>query len=137
MTSVASRPLEPIATGASGGEELVDLLDGRREVCVRHEDVLARGRQDAGPDGGPLPAVLRQADHAEGEPEAGGCLLGHGGRPVRGAVVDDEDLGRQRRRAGAEPVGDPREGHGEPLLLVVGGNDEGKGRGPHDADLAS
>ena len=101
FTSVASTPREPMATGAPGGEELVDLLDRRREVGVGHEDVLARGLEDAGPHGGPLAAVLGQADHAEGEAEAGGGLLGDGGRPVRGAVVDDEDLGREAAACGS------------------------------------
>jgi len=39
-------------------------------------------------------------------------------------------------RRGGRPA-DPRERDGEALLLVVGGDDEGEGRGRHQAGLAS
>ena len=123
--------------GGPRGKQLVDLLDRRREVGVGHEDLLPGGREDPFADGRSLSAVPWQAEDAEVETEAGGGLLRDGRGPVRGAVVDDEDLDGELRRAREDPLGDPREGDGEALLLVVGGDDERQGRRSGQTGLAS
>ena len=103
---------------------------------------LAAGRDHAGADRRALAAVrhrqqleLARRRLGPGADEVGGA--------VGAAVVDDEDLDRLRELARARVVPRGRgpapmqvaeqlvEGRAEPLLLVVGGQDDGQGAGGH------
>ena len=86
--------------------ELLQLVDGRRKVRVRHEDEAARGLEAAGADREALAAVLRKAQDAEVEAVAAPRVLGARGRRIGGAVVHDDHLaaGRGRERASRQAL---------------------------------
>ncbi len=106
--------------GAHGGvgqraHQVADAVRLEDGVPVDHDDDVVAGGGDAGVQGGRLPAV-----GLDDEPHAGIVDgLDHGGRPVGGAVVDDDDL--QRRIVIA---GQGADSGGDADLFVVGGDDD-------------
>jgi len=73
------------------GDERRQLVQVACEVGVHEHDDLAPSDADAATDGRALPQVPGQPDHAGvGQPVQ--ALLRHGGRVVRAAVVDEDEL---------------------------------------------
>ena len=105
-------------------EKARQLVHGMLAVGVDPADVRVRIRLRVGVAGGdPLlqPTVLSEREHF------GSVRARHGGRPVRRAVVDDEDVGL--RQPGAQLVE-----HGREIRLLVPGGDEDERVGTRHAD---
>src|SRR5215211_175494 len=107
-----------------GGNHPLQLLGPVRAVGVGERHHVALGGLDAGADGVALAVVVGRADHPD-TGVGGGDLVGDGGGPVGGAVVDHDqlDLGPVGREVGQ--VGG--QGPGQPLGLVQARQDDRQG----------
>ena len=107
----------------------LDLLDRRAEIGIAEDPMLARGGEHAEADGGALAGVTLECEHLELRPG-----LRDGARHRQGvvgaAVVDDQDL--VGFVATVEVCADSLQRGGQPLLLVVGRNDDAQHRLSHD-----
>src|ERR1700686_2732645 len=101
--------------------QLVELLDRSREVGVGDEDLRTPGRRHPFSQRTTLTAVVRKRLEPDGTIALGGRIHDLA-RPVGAAVVHEDEL--VRSRLSGEIMLDLLDGAGEPLLLVVAGDDD-------------
>ena len=117
----AAGPDGDVRAPLEGGAELRHLLDRRREIRVREQDVRVAGDEHAPAHAAPLAGIPRASQHrheTRRAPELGGDVA----RPVDTPVVDDDDL----HGLGEAPriLDQPAERAGQPTRLVVRRHDD-------------
>jgi hypothetical protein len=112
-----------VRAGIEGGVEPLDLLDRRGAVRVGEENAAAASVHDAGADRVPFALVLGEADEAQLCEFAGEALDQRGGC-IGAAVVHDDDFHVTPPVTEVAEIGAER--GLEPVLLIVGGDDDGQ-----------
>jgi len=125
----ATHAADVIGAGVHRCEQLADFLRRILQVGVERHDPCSAHALESGQDGEVLPVVAVEVDDARFVGSARELLAQQCARPIPAAVVDENhlvgDLQRIERRVEA------REQRGQPRLLVVDGDDDGKRRRGH------